>query len=164
MFILDKEYTIQKTYCYDTFGKVLKESGHTLNRLTYVGQMYDGATGQYYLRARFYNPTIGRFLQEDMYRGDGLNLYTYCANNPVMYYDPSGYMGLNYNKNPGNESGKTSSSDYVEIILKYKEGMPLNEFKRKANALKELGDKGLLYRAKNPVNRNPAVTRELDRT
>lgn len=37
--------------------------------------------------------------------------------------------------------------------------MPLNEFKRKANALKELGDKGLLYKAENPVNRNPAVTR-----
>jgi len=34
---------------------------------------------------------IGRFLQEDPYRGDGLNLYAYCANNPVMYYDPSGY-------------------------------------------------------------------------
>ncbi len=94
LFILDKEHTIQKTYCYDAFGKVLKESGHTLNRLTYVGQMYDGATGQYYLRARFYNPTIGRFLQEDVYRGDGLNLYAYCANNPVMYYDPSGYLGL----------------------------------------------------------------------
>ena len=43
---------------------------------------------QYYLRARYYNPMIGRFMQEDTYRGDGLNLYAYCANNPVMYYDP----------------------------------------------------------------------------
>ena len=33
---------------------------------------------------------VGRFLQEDIYRGDGLNLYAYCANNPVVYYDPSG--------------------------------------------------------------------------
>jgi hypothetical protein len=48
-------------------------------------------TQQYYLRARYYNPVIARFTQEDIYRGDGLNLYAYCANNPVVYYDPSGY-------------------------------------------------------------------------
>lgn len=35
---------------------------------------------------------MGRFLQEDTYRGDGLNLYAYCANNPVVYYDPSGHI------------------------------------------------------------------------
>ena len=52
-------------------------------------------TGQYYLRARYYNPVLGRFLQEDVYRGDGLNLYAYCKNNPVTYYDPSGYNGQN---------------------------------------------------------------------
>ena len=40
-------------------------------------------TGQHYLRARFYNPAIGRFMQETCW-GDGLNLYVYCANNPVM--------------------------------------------------------------------------------
>ena len=34
---------------------------------------------------------MGRFIQEDAYWGDGLNLYAYCRNNPVMYYDPSGY-------------------------------------------------------------------------
>ncbi len=30
-------------------------------------------------------------MQEDVYQGDGLNLYAYCGNNPVVYYDPSGY-------------------------------------------------------------------------
>ena len=58
---------------------------------TYYGQQIDPITQQYYLRARFYNPVIGRFTQEDIYRGDGLNLYAYCANNPVYYIDPSGY-------------------------------------------------------------------------
>ncbi len=113
LFILDREHNIQKTYCYDAFGKVLKESGSILNSLTYTGQMYDKATRQYYLRARFYNPAIGRFLQEDIYRGDGLNLYAYCANNPVMYYDPSGYFGLcpNGKTNPENESDSSSRYD-----------------------------------------------------
>ena len=31
-------------------------------------------------------------MQEDVYQGDGLNLYAYCHNNPVVYYDPSGYV------------------------------------------------------------------------
>lgn len=41
---------------------------------------------------------VGRFLQEDTYRGDGLNLYAYCANNPVVYFDPSGHKQNEYNK------------------------------------------------------------------
>ena len=94
LFLLDKDHEIQKTYHYDAFGVTKDESGDTSNRLTYTGQMYDSETSQYYLRARFYNPSIGRFTQEDIYRGDGLNLYAYCANNPVMYYDPSGYIGI----------------------------------------------------------------------
>ena len=78
-------------YSYDVFGNriVLKEAVDNL--FGYTGQQYDGITGQYYLRARYYNPVIGRFIQEDTYYGDGLNLYAYCCNNPVMYYDPTGH-------------------------------------------------------------------------
>lgn len=57
----------------------------------YTGEIYDAAVGQYYLRARFYNPLLGRFHQEDDRYDDGLNLYAYCRNNPVMYADPSGH-------------------------------------------------------------------------
>lgn len=56
-----------------------------------MGQQYDGVTMQYYLWARYYNPVVARFTPEDIYRGDGLNLYAYCQNNPVGYNDPSGY-------------------------------------------------------------------------
>ncbi len=45
----------------------------------------DPITRQYYLRAKF--------IQEDTYRGDGFNLYAYCANNPVYYVDSGGYSG-----------------------------------------------------------------------
>ena len=83
----------ENLYSYDGFGNLLESREDIANRILYTGQQYDQETGQYYLRARYYNPVIGRFTQEDTYRGDGLNLYAYCDNNPVMYYDPSGHQG-----------------------------------------------------------------------
>ena len=81
----------ENSYQYDAFGNLIERKEAITNRILYTGQQYDQETGQYYLRARYYNPVVGRFLQEDTYRGDGLNLYAYCANNPVMYYDPNGH-------------------------------------------------------------------------
>ena len=57
----------------------------------YAGEQFDKVTGEYYLRARYYDPVIGRFTQEDTYRGDGPNLYAYVGNNPVNAWDPSGH-------------------------------------------------------------------------
>ena len=89
--ITDETGTIKNQYRYDAFGAGLEASEELPNRIRYTGQQYDEVTEQYYLRARYYNPILGRFLQEDVYQGDGLNLYAYCRNNPVVYYDPSGY-------------------------------------------------------------------------
>ena len=89
--ITDETGTIKNQYRYDAFGAGLEVSEELPNRIRYTGQQYDEITEQYYLRARYYNPILGRFLQEDVYQGDGLNLYAYCRNNPVVYWDPSGY-------------------------------------------------------------------------
>ena len=90
--ITDEERKLRNHYQYDAFGAGLEAVEALPNRIRYTGQQYDEQTGQYYLRARYYNPILGRFMQEDVYHGDGLNLFTYCANNPVIYYDPSGYV------------------------------------------------------------------------
>ena len=90
IFITDEE-RICNRYDYDAWGNLTTCEEIIPNRFLYTGQQFDQITQQYYLRARYYNPVIARFTKEDVYRGDSLNLYAYCDNNPVIYYDPSGY-------------------------------------------------------------------------
>jgi len=115
---------IVKDYAYDPFGRddIKPREGFGNNRTTqiwmdeveeidnpfrYSGEYYDEETGNIYLRARYYNPSIGRFTQEDTFWGDGLNIYTYVHNNPLTYIDPSGHVaevsnGSWYNPVTGN--------------------------------------------------------------
>lgn len=59
------------------------------NNFGYRGEYADAESGLIYLRARMYDPSTGRFINEDPIR-DGLNWYVYCGNNPIKYIDPSG--------------------------------------------------------------------------
>ena len=89
--VTDEKGKLLNHYEYDAWGNLTLEDEQVSNRFKYTGEQFDPVTQQYYLRARFYNPALARFMQEDTFRGDGLNLYAYCANNPVRYVDPSGH-------------------------------------------------------------------------
>ena len=82
-------------------GKVYTAYGSLaeLNPLRYRGYVYDQETGLYYLQSRYYNPEMGRFISADNYPATGQgfvgnNMFAYCGNNPVLYYDPSGNLGV----------------------------------------------------------------------
>ncbi|MFF2890595.1 RHS repeat-associated core domain-containing protein [Paenibacillus sp. NPDC057967] len=82
-------------YDYDIFGNMTVQKELIPQPFKYSGEMTDSTTELQYLRARWYDPSIGRFVGEDTYEGDilnplTLNLYTYVINNPLSYVDPSG--------------------------------------------------------------------------
>ncbi|WP_240422044.1 RHS repeat-associated core domain-containing protein [Paenibacillus periandrae] len=84
------------TYDYDIWGNVLSKTEGMNNPYRYTGEPQDDESGLIYLRARYYDPTIGRFISQDTVEGDlnnplSLNLYTYVQNNPLRYTDPSGH-------------------------------------------------------------------------
>ena len=99
-------------YAYDAFGNVkeLQENSaiSQLNPFRYRGYYYDTETGLYYLISRYYDPETGRFISADSIEYldpetlGGLNLYAYCANNPVMLTDPVGTSWKSFWKKVGN--------------------------------------------------------------
>jgi len=87
------------SYDYEAFGELLAQSGNTENNYLYTGEQIDPNTGNYYLRARYYNPANGRFLSMDSFDGipqDPITLHKYLYGNadPVNMIDPSGYFSL----------------------------------------------------------------------
>ena len=81
-----------EAYSYDAYGKTVKSSSvETGNTFAYTGREMDD-DDLYYYRARYYDPTVGRFLSEDpigLLSGDH-NLYRYVLNAPLNFRDPSG--------------------------------------------------------------------------
>ncbi|MDD4049033.1 MAG: DUF4329 domain-containing protein, partial [Clostridia bacterium] len=92
--ITDTNGNILNEYTYDVFGEphIVKETVE--NSILFTGEPYD-QSGLVYLRARYYDPTTGRFISKDTYKGEitdpsSQNSYAYCGNNPVNAVDPSG--------------------------------------------------------------------------
>jgi|LSQX01.3.fsa_nt_gb RHS repeat-associated protein len=79
------------SYTYDAWGNILNITETLSNPIRYAGEYTDLETNNIYLRARYYDPSVGRFITEDPIR-DGLNWYVYATNNPIMFIDPSGLV------------------------------------------------------------------------
>ncbi|HXZ29068.1 MAG TPA: RHS repeat-associated core domain-containing protein [Terriglobales bacterium] len=79
------------SYTYDAFGNLAASTGTLTNPFRYTGREFDAETGLYYYRARYYDPSMGRFIGEDPTRfREANNFYTYVLNNPTVFSDPTG--------------------------------------------------------------------------
>ena len=153
IYVTGSRAEVENAYGYDAFGNLLAKRERFYNRIRYTGQQHEQEAKQYYLRARYYHPALGRFMQEDSYRGDGLNLYAYCGNNPVRYFDPSGHekicpkgesnsAGTDTQAKKVNESGSSSGKYQVGAYqdIKGVEGLDAHHVGQKALMKKLVAD------------------------
>ena len=97
--LTDESGKVIKDYDYDSFGNEVDLDSKDDNPFRYCGEYYDKETDEIYLRARYYRPAVGRFLMRDTYIGESddplsLHLYTYCENDGVNAWDPSGNISF----------------------------------------------------------------------
>ena len=102
-------------YEYDAYGNQSDITAADTNPFRYSGEYFDSETGLIYLRARYYDSAIGRFISEDPVR-DGTNWFVYCANNPVILYDPSGMMLLG-NDRLGKAAGSADHGTPCPVLI-----------------------------------------------
>ena len=98
--IIDSTGTVVGEYSYTAFGEctVITNVNNIAyaNPMRYRGYYYEADLELYYLKTRFYNPETGRFISQDNLQYlqpdviNGLNLFAYCGNNPIMGIDPDG--------------------------------------------------------------------------
>ena len=102
--ILDVNGNSLVHYLYDAYGNTIEiidnssNSLATINPFRYRGYYYDGETQLYWVSSRYYSPELCRWISPDSIEYldsqsiNGLNLYAYCNNNPIMYVDPTGHF------------------------------------------------------------------------
>ncbi len=95
----DSSQTMVNKYTYDPFGKVTNQEETIISQpFKFVGQfgVMTEPNGFYYMRARYYDPNVGRFISEDPigFEGGDVNLYAYVGNNPVNLVDPNGLFSF----------------------------------------------------------------------
>ena len=95
----DASGSLTDTYDYEAFGEVLNQTGSTENNYLFTGEQFDNTLNKYYLRARYYDQTQGRFTQMDTWMGRSqdpitLHKYLYANADPISYIDPTGNFSL----------------------------------------------------------------------
>jgi RHS repeat-associated protein len=129
--------TVTKDYTFDAFGIEEEPDGTDINPFRYAGEYTDKETGNVYLRARYYDPAIGRFMSPDshwnqanMVYGDNLsensapsitsilqsgNLYVYAMNNPIVWIDPLGLYNRLAAAQYAYDFGRSYNPDYLAM-------------------------------------------------
>lgn len=98
-FVTNANGALVARYAYDPFGNVRAKEGIPASPFTFASEQADAETGLTFLRARYYDPSVGRFIARDPLIGPlslphSQNPYAYALSNPVNFADPSGEFAV----------------------------------------------------------------------
>ena len=111
--------SIVVNYTYDSFGNIVSTSGSLLNNFRYTGREWDSETSLYNYRARYYDQSTGRFVNEDpIHFLGGKNFYSYVSNNPVSRIDPSGLIHQAWGEPPYDGRLHDDAAGGLEVLCK----------------------------------------------
>ncbi len=113
--LVNSSGNIIKEYTYDEYGVETNPDKEDTNPFRYCGEYYDTETGFIYLRARYYDPELGRFISEDPAR-DEINWYLYGNGNPIYFIDQTGLSVSVNNKLYDDDSDESILSEVWDTL------------------------------------------------
>jgi RHS repeat-associated protein len=116
--------SVTDTYDYDAFGNLVAQTGTTPNAYLYDGEEFEPSASLYNLRARFYDPSLGRFTAVDPEAGDifrpsTLHPYAYASNDPVNRRDPSGRQ---------DSAAEAAAEASIDVNLAFRASLSVEQF------------------------------------
>jgi RHS repeat-associated protein len=158
MLTVTSTLTVKFSSNYVPYGPNYAISGKEV--FMYTGKPYDAATGLYYFAARFYDPSLGRFITEDSYNGTktdplSMNRYSYAVENPIKYVDPTGHCIPKYGCGPPPPPqlppGEVAAYAYATALSLFATGLTLALAFGQVEGLFALATTVELYFAQLPV-------------
>lgn len=128
--VTDSTGAVVASYHYDPFGNLRSGTGTSTTNYKFSGEQLDPETSLYFLRARYYDPTTGRFISRDPLKGtltnpQSQNTYAYGLNNPNSYSDPTGMGPLPYYGHPYWDVPASCINAVYDFVMA--DGNPTNE-------------------------------------
>ena len=151
--LVDSTETLTDSYAYTPYGKLASHDGTSENSFLFTGEKLDSETDEYYLRARYYSPSMSRFIGRDSYDGTAgnpisQNHYLYAASNPNRFVDLSGnnytMAGISNASAISGVLGGIARSKSVEILMGLIQRLP---------AMATTGVRGLARGASRDITR-----------
>jgi len=124
----DSSGQIVNSYDYDVYGSIISSSENTENDVNFTGHKNDPETGLTYMKSRYYDASLCRFISADtmgvrLINPQTMNRYSYVVNDPVNFIDPDGHEGESVFTN-NNDWENMDSYDSLQYVL----NVPIDDY------------------------------------